>query len=60
MVRKVTKTKGVFSSENAILKQVFLATQNAKARWNTFAYGWPLIRLQLEQYFNNRLIDTVQ
>jgi transposase-like protein len=60
MVRKATKTKGIFSSENAILKQVYLATQNAQARWNSFVYGWPAIRLQLDHYFSNRLSDTVQ
>ena len=33
MVRKVTKTKGAFSSENAILKQVYLAIWNAQIKW---------------------------
>ena len=33
MVRKVTKTKGAFPSEEAILKQIYLATINANAKW---------------------------
>jgi transposase-like protein len=32
MIRKVTKTKGAFTSENAILKQVYLAIMNAQTR----------------------------
>lgn len=34
MVRKVTKTKGSFASENAILKQVYLAIINAHTKWD--------------------------
>ena len=38
MVRKVTKTKGAFTSENAIVKQIYLATINANTKWNGCMY----------------------
>jgi putative transposase len=60
MVRKVTKTKGIYTNEKAILKQVFLATQNIEAKWNGSVYKWTYIRRQLVIYFGNRVEnDTV-
>lgn len=55
MIRKVTKTKGAFSSENAILKQVYLAIQNAQTRWNGQIYSWAAIRNDLNNYFGDRI-----
>lgn len=55
MIRKVTKTKGAFSSENAILKQVFLAIQNAHTRWNGQIFAWAAIRNDLNYYFGDRI-----
>lgn len=55
MIRKVTKTKGAFSSENAILKQVYLAIQNAQTRWNGQIFAWAAIRCDLNHYFGDRI-----
>lgn len=55
MIRKVTKTKGAFSSENAILKQVYLAIQNAQTRWNGQIFAWAAIRNDLNNYFGERI-----
>lgn len=55
MIRKVTKTKGAFSSENAILKQVYLAIQNAHTRWNGQIFAWAAIRNDLNNYFSERI-----
>lgn len=57
MVRKVTKTKGAFSSEDAIVKQIYLATMNAQTRWNGTMFGWTAVRRDLEDYFSNRFIN---
>lgn len=61
MVRKVTKTKGAFNSETAILKQIYLATVNAKSKWNGRIFGWKSIRRDLHRYFEGRFLtdDTV-
>jgi putative transposase len=62
MVRKVTKTKGSFSSENAILKQVYLAVMNAHTKWHGQIYGWNTVRQTFEITFGDRLKsgDTVK
>lgn len=60
MVRKVTKTKGSFSSEDAIVKQIYLATINANTKWHGQMFGWTAVRNDLQVYFANRLkSDTV-
>lgn len=62
MVRKVTKTKGAFSSEDAIVKQIYLATVNANTKWQGQMFGWSTVRNELNIYFGERLInpDTVK
>lgn len=61
MVRKVTKTKGAFTSENAIVKQIYLATKNAQTRWNGSMFAWASVRRDLVDYFDNRFLtdDTL-
>jgi len=56
MIRKVTKTKGAFNSEKAILKLVYLAVQNAQTKWNGQIPNWSSIHQDLFTNFNNRLI----
>lgn len=55
MVRKVTKTKGSFASQNAILKQVYMAIINAQTKWNGQIFSWNIIRNELNQYFGDRM-----
>lgn len=54
MIRKVTKTKGAFNSEKAILKLVYLAVQNAQSKWNGQIFAWPTIQQDLHIIFNDR------
>lgn len=55
MVRKVTKTKGAFSSEDAIVKQIYLATLNANTKWQGAMFGWNTVRNELTLMFGDRL-----
>lgn len=61
MVRKVTKTKGAFNSENAIIKQIYLATINAQTKWTGTIFAWSSVRCDLNDYFGNRFLtpDTL-
>lgn len=60
MVRKVTKTKGAFSSEDAILKQIYLATVNCNTKWRGQMFNWTAVRNDLIAYFGDRLLnDTI-
>ncbi len=57
MVRKVTKSKGAFTSETAALKLVYLATMNFQKKWKNGTREWPLILNQLTQYFEDRILE---
>jgi len=56
MVRKVTKTKGAFSSEDAIVKQIYLATINCNTKWQGTMFNWTAVRNDLIAYFGDRLL----
>lgn len=58
MVRKVTKSKGAFTSDNAMLKLVYLATLNFQKRWVNNLRDWPLIINQLFTFFDERIKTT--
>jgi len=57
MVRKVTKTKGAFPSEDAIVKQIYLATMNAQTKWQGASFAWPSIRREMTDYFKDRFLN---
>jgi len=58
MVRKVTKTKGAYTSEDAIVKQIYLATMNAQTKWTGTIFEWSAIRRDLIDYFKTRFNNT--
>jgi putative transposase len=58
MVRKVTKTKGAFTSDMAMLKLVYLATLHFQKRWTTTIWNWNTIYNQLFIYFEERINST--
>lgn len=54
-VRKYTKTKGAFTSENALFKLVFSAIINIEKKWNQPLQNWALTISQLDIFFPDRL-----
>jgi putative transposase len=54
-IRKYTKNKGAFTSENALLKLVYCACQKILEKWNQPMHNWALIISQLQIYFEGRL-----
>lgn len=54
-IRKYTKTKGAFTSENALYKLVFCAIKKIVAKWNQPLPNWALTISQLDIFFPNRL-----
>lgn len=58
MIRKVTKSKGAFTSEMAMLKLVYLATIQFNKRWVNSLRNWSQIFSQLMIYFENRITET--
>ncbi len=54
-VRKYTKTKGAFTSENALFKLVFCAIKQITAKWNMPIPNWAVTVSQLDIFFPDRL-----
>ena len=54
-VRKYTKSKGAFTSENALVKLIYSAYQRIAEKWNQPMHNWALIISQLDIYFEGRL-----
>ena len=54
-IRKVTKTKGAFPNEMALLKLVYLATQNIQKKWTAPLHNWSLTVQQLYIRFEERI-----
>lgn len=54
-VRKYTKSKGAFTSENALVKLIYSAYTRIKDKWNQPMHNWALIISQLDIYFDGRL-----
>jgi len=53
-IRKVTKNKGVFPSDTALEKLVYLAYRNIKEKWTMPLSNWGLISQQLAIKFGDR------
>ncbi|PSR55935.1 IS256 family transposase [Adhaeribacter arboris] len=54
-VRKVTKTKGAFTSDNALLKLIYLVVQKVSEKWTMPLHNWRLTLSQLYIRFEERL-----
>ena len=54
-IRKVTKTKGAFPSDMALLKLIYLAHRNIKKKWTMPVQNWALTISQLSIWFEGRL-----
>lgn len=54
-IRKVTKTKGAFTSDMSLLKLIYLATMNIQKRWTMPLQNWTLTISQLSIIFGDRM-----
>ena len=54
-LRKVTKSKTVFPSDDSLLKMLYLATMDITKKWTGRRRDWSQIRAQLEICFEERL-----
>lgn len=53
-IRRVTKTKGAWVSDRALLIQLFHALERSKDSWNKNVRTWPTIKRQLIDTFGER------
>jgi putative transposase len=54
-VRKVTKTKGAFPSDMALLKLIYLAYRNIRKKWTSPLQNWAMTVSQLSIWFEGRI-----
>ena len=54
-LRKVTKNKGVFPTDDSLLKMLYLAMMDITKKWTGKRREWGQIHSQLEIFFANRL-----
>ena len=54
-IRKVTKTKGAFTSDMALLKLIYLASKNIEKKWTMPLSNWSITISQLNLFFPERL-----
>ena len=54
-LRKVTKTKGAFTSDDALMKLLFLIQDQVSAKRSRPLHNWNLTLTQLSMYFKERL-----
>lgn len=54
-IRKVTKTKGAFPNDLALLKLIYLAQNNISAKWTSALQNWGQTAQQLSIWFGDRM-----
>ncbi|MCO6470708.1 MAG: IS256 family transposase [Saprospiraceae bacterium] len=54
IIRKVTKTKGAWVSEKALMKQLYLALAQNEKSWKKTVFNWGAIQLELIDKFGER------
>jgi putative transposase len=57
--RKLTKTKGGFASENALLKLLYAGMLKASEKWTHPVQNWNLTLSQLSIHFEGRIDEYV-
>jgi len=54
VMRKVTKTKGAWSNDKGLLKQLYLTLKYNEKSWRRTAFNWRVIQRELMEYFGER------
>ena len=56
VMRKVTKTKGAWSNDKGLLKQLYLTLKYNEKSWKRIAFNWKAIQRELMEQFGERYI----
>jgi len=56
-LRKVTKTKSAYPSDDALMKSLYLAVRDISKKWTGRVQGWGTILDQLMIYFDGRITE---
>jgi putative transposase len=58
-LRKVTKSKSIFPSDDSLLKMLYLSTQDVLKKWSQPLRGWAQVLAQLSIYFEERFDERL-
>lgn len=58
-MRKVTKTKGAWSNEKALIKQLYLSLKVNKKSWNKKVFNWNPIQRELVKHYGERYEEHI-
>lgn len=58
-IRRVTKTKGAWVSDKALLIQLFLSLERKQKSWNKKVHQWALVRRELINTFGDRFSNHI-
>ena len=58
-LRKVTKSKSIFPSDESLNKMLYLATMDIAKKWTQSIRGWSQILAQLSIYFEDRINNSI-
>ncbi len=53
-IRKVTKTKGSWTTDKSLLKQIYLILTYGKGGWKRDVFGWKIMSKELQEKFGDR------
>ena len=56
VMRKVTKTKGAWSNDKGLLKQLYLTLKYSERSWKRTAFNWVAIQRELMEYYGERYV----
>ena len=56
-LRKVTKSKAVFPTDDSLLKMLYLAMMDITKKWTDRRQDWSLIHAQPAMFFAGRIPD---
>lgn len=59
-IRRVTKTKGAWVSDRALLIQLFLSLDRKKSAWNKMVLGWASIQRELIRTYGERFNQHIK
>lgn len=54
-LRKVTKSKSVFPTDDSLFKMLYLAMIDITKKWTEWRQDWSVIYTQLAIFFRNRI-----
>lgn len=57
-IRRITKTKGAFTSETALLKLLYLIQEDITQKWTVVQPGWKQVKQELVIKFGDRYCDS--